>query len=249
MALRSRFHCLAPLFLALGVSNACAEIEGMVDLAWNECVVNSSTANRSFSCNEDAGVSYLAGMFTLTDYLAGFKGVSAFLRVTVDEPTLPSWWQFWPGACRAGAIGVADPSSLPGCIKPTNPFGREEGGAVQHGGALPPNQAMLGVVWYGEAFANLAGAVRYAGFVMSISNIHTVESPPDTGAHCAGCSRPACIEIHFIDILAYHGGARLTQPGTRSFVTWQGGTDQLGGCPGAVPVRKPTWGGIKSLYR
>jgi hypothetical protein len=234
------------VLLARPVPGAAAP-QGTIDLAWNECAVTSATANRVFACNSDAGLSYLAGMFTLSAPITDFEGAEGILMVTVAGPTLPSWWQFGSGACRAGAIQRHNPSQLPGCVKATNPFGSEDGWALQQA-APNPYQTVLRFSWGSTDLASLSTGVRYAGFVGSISHIYTVGASPSTGGACAGCSQPACIELTAMTIYG-DGGGQLTQAGARKFVTWQGGADGHGACPGAVPVNAPTWGGIKSLYR
>ena len=71
-----------------------------------------------------------------------------------------------------------------------------------------------------------------------------------TGA-CPGCTDGVCIALQLIELAqpAGVGDYYLTNPIARQYVTWQpGGLSAGGGCPGATPARRSTWGSVKALY-
>jgi 4-alpha-glucanotransferase len=89
---------------------------------------------------------------------------------------------------------------------------------------------------------------EYYVFRVSIANVSTT----GTGS-CEGCTDGACIVLNRIRLTQPSGVGdyTITTPLARAHVLWQAGGSQIGGlgCPGQLPVRKATWGAVKSMYR
>jgi hypothetical protein len=100
-----------------------------------------------------------------------------------------------------------------------------------------------------SASADLVAGQEYFSVNVLMNHSNTV----GVGA-CAGCVTPMCIVLHSIKVTTPNAvnDRTLTGPSNSTdsdFATWQGGTGVPGGCPGATPVEKRTWGTLKSLYR
>jgi hypothetical protein len=218
--------------LALVVAAACvpqyASAQGIIDLAWDACAVNSSTADRSFACQSDAGSFHLLGMYT-PDAPTRYQGAEGTFLITVAGSSLPNWWRFGTGLCRAGALTYENPVYGSGCTAAHNSFGSTDGWAIQEPGPQP-YQTRLRIAWGSTELSNLSAGVR-AVFSAQLRNSYAVGPSPNSMAPCQGCSAPACIELQSIQI--YHGSsssATVTAAGRR-FVTWQGGNDGHGVVP------------------
>lgn len=235
------------VLLALTAAVASAQ----VNLAWNNCIASGTSAvDKSWACDDNFAAAFrLVPSFISPANLTAFVGAQLVVDIQSAAPTIPDWW----GLCRSDQITVAAPGGLSAlCV---NPFaGGNTGGGVDlapgFGGA---NRARLRTALSRDTPFNIAnGAHTYASLVQ-IALAKTVEVDPGDPV-CAGCALDACLVLNSVELLQVAGTPPqdiyvLSNVATRNHVTYQGGTIDQPGCPGATPTKNATWGSVKSLYR
>jgi hypothetical protein len=191
------------------------------------------------ACDADTGRTSLTVSIRLDHHMTGVSGITVELfAASIDEVSpLPDWWHVGSvGGCRSGALGVsADFSPAPnvGCTSLWTSLPR--GGVV---GCYMRDDAHLGLEFSYDAMVPVtlsAGTEYYVGRV-EIGHAKTI----GPGA-CAGCATPVFWAPRWVwlyrsalDYEYYDGGL-----GNLCIATG----------PATVPVRGPTWGMIKGLYR
>jgi len=103
--------------------------------------------------------------------------------------------------------------------------------------------------------ASTAGALvtdtQYYVFGANLDTNHTVTDPTDPSVYvCAGCASGVCIVFNSVKFDqppgTLNGDITVGTQDVRQYATWQAGT---GANCQAIPVRRATWGRVKSLYR
>jgi hypothetical protein len=259
----ARLALVAPAVLLASLTCArTLEADPLVHLAWDDCGA-AGTSVKTFACNTNAGTQTLVVSFVPPTGITQFIGITVHLSLLPadgDAASLPAWWNLATGGCRAGILNSSFDYSSAGPFHCANPWGSVPLGGI---GSNPLGTiTVIGAIPTVEAHA-LDPALEYYGPKIVVQNVKT----SGAGA-CGGCSTP----VGF-----YVGGVTLNQvsgsysyefdyrvPGVVPAVaTWQcAGTPNLAfdfrygysllgwdfpGC--ATPTRRPTWGGLKSLYR
>jgi hypothetical protein len=238
--------------LSIGASSTTAKATGSLYLGWDDCPLGASAAqDRSIPCDVDSGENDLIVSFSVPQAVDSVLALEITLDLQHALPTLPAWWQFGPSTCRAGALQAdGDFGGLTSCDAVWT--GSETGGLQVYAVGEPRgglNQARMRVA-LAVVMANRvhlsANTIYYAARI-SIDNANT------TGPQaCAGCAEPACVVLNTILVGrppgSPSGNLLVESPGTAgsNWATWQGG---IGADCQAVPVRRRTWGQVKSLYR
>jgi len=219
-----------------------------VNLGWGQCLADGGFANRTFACDTNTGSETLVGSFVTGSDLPAVDGVEIVLELQAATATLPAWWDFKNvGSCRVDALTLSPWTTGTNCPDWSTPQVAGGIGAYQVGTVLPNRARLLMVLAVPPSDArSLAGDTEYAAFGLAISH----ERTNGAGA-CAGCLVPVCLVLTRLGV---HQSAssqmlQLQNPLVSDYVLWQGGAIGGLGCPGAVPARRSTWGGVKSLYR
>lgn len=229
------------------------------DLRWNACFRDGGAINRAFACDTNSGAEVLVGSFVPAWDISDVSGLEIVIDVASAGAAMPAWWSYKNvGTCRQNSLSmgfVALPSSV-ACLDWS--AGQAAGGigAYTIGGRGPTTARIVAAIAvpFG-ALANLTGRQEYFAFTLTINHAKTV----GTGS-CGGCDVPVCIVYNKTKMttpIASHdtyvmGPSNLTDS---DYVTWQGGAGvssfggSTTGCPAATPVKRGTWGSIKSLYR
>ena len=220
-------------------------------LTWNACAFEPQASPvRMFACDTNADTMRIHAAFTVAQPVDSVIGLEVVVDIQHESPTLPDWWRFDAGGCRAGALRTdvqfgnvvrcADPWTGDGVASfPSYTVTQPRGGANQARikagvGVLPSDPRIL------------AADTPYNAVRIGIVTIQTT----DTGA-CTGCAGKACLVLNSIWIKrvpgAEGGDVFVSTPGAgqANWATWQG----AGADCAAVPVRRSTWGAVKSLYR
>jgi len=248
-------HPLTLLLLAvlLAAGRSADAGEGLY-LTWNDCAQGPSAAHDAASaCDVNTGQRTLTCAFTVPVAVDSVLGVQLIVDLQHSEATLPDWWRFATGDCRAGELRAEfDFTARSAC---SDVFGGFASGSLLAYYATQPrggfNQARIVAAAsrlpdYG--YMRFDPDVMYYGASLVIGNARTVAPQ----AVCAGCAGSACLVLNSVLIQrqpgASGGDVFIAQPGAgdANFATWQGGATE--GCR-TVPVRSLTWGQIKSLYR
>jgi hypothetical protein len=256
-----RPHVL-PFVLALTAASATAA-HAQLNLAWNNCITQAaSAADKSYACDGSAnGIPYKVVMsFVAPANLNNFVGLQAIVDIrTATGNALTDWWKIGVGECRDGNFFF--PGTLTGVGTGTtgvcrNPFaGANSGGGFQWYTQTTDdyptiNGARTKLAIARDTEGSLTQAQQYVAGAFTLDTFNDV----DTGnGVCAGCALPACIVLNQIELYQTVGSPGgdiivLNTPATRFHITWQGGAVGGNGCPIETPVRRATWGGIKSLY-
>ena len=118
-------------------------------------------------------------------------------------------------------------------------------------GILQPNRARLIGHWAKSPGTAMVSTSQYLAFNITLDTNHQIVDAANPPSYvCAGCADGVCIV--FNQIILYQppgtpgGDYVITDQDVRRTVTWQGGGGQ--DCT-MVPVKRATWGQVKSLYR
>lgn len=253
---RLRFHpTLAVLLTGLLLGSAACPVahadEGLF-LSWGDCALGSSAHDLSNACDANTGDQRLFCAFRMPFAADSVLGLELVVDVQHSAATMPAWWLFSPGGCRAGYLRPAfDFTGSPACRDFF--LGNATGGLQDYtvgqprGGAGQARIRVAAALLPDFGFATLNATDMYYAAVLTITNDLTVG-----GTACGGCAGPACLVLNSILVRRQPGTAGgdiyVTVPGPdgANFATWQGGA---GANCVTVPVRPVTWGQIKGLYR
>ena len=214
-------------------------------LAWNNCWGSSDArSDLASTCLANSGQQSLFCAFTLPQQMDSVIAVDVVVDVQVASAAVPPWWQLAPGACRSGALSPGASLSGPStCMdfwrgEATGPS-QEYLVGVPHGG----NQARIHIGF--SVPSNRPRSLQADGLYLAAR----IDIRNDSTTSCMGCNVPACLVLNSIGIGSPPDQVRpltVPGPGGANWVRWQGGA---GASCSAVPVRRPTWGQLKSLYR
>jgi hypothetical protein len=243
--------------LALGVGAARAG-EGL-HLTWNDCWNGTGVSSRTGGCTSNMGDQRLYLGFTLSQPVDQVLGTEAVVDLQDQTAPLPDWWHFepadpglgLPAGCRYGSLSASqDFTGETGC---TDPW-RNGGSALIQGyspGEPRNNSAQARIkavtILPSPLVVSLDASHQYYALKLIIDNAKTV----DFGS-CTGCLTRVCLVLNSIRLKRSTGapGGDVLLEGVEgvgsNWAMWQGAvaTDCL-----AVPVRRSTWGQVKSLYR
>jgi hypothetical protein len=246
--------------IALAVSASLAHA-GEARLAWHDCRGDGGTVLKHFACDTNAGTQTLVGSFILDQPMGDYVGHEVIIDAQSGGTSLPAWWQFFNvGSCRRTALTVSfdfTPLANETCVDPFSTGSAPVGGIAAYCvvGANcvdAPIDASRVRIKIAGAMADpgaLDSGMEWHGFRLLIANANT------TGAGaCAGCSTPVCLVLNSIKAAGLGGASELCVGEGQQNAGWQCGTSLAYGiCDGsadcATPVRNPTWGQIKSLWR
>jgi hypothetical protein len=255
-----RFRVVPPLACLLFAATV-AQAQTGVNLAWNNCITQSNAAgDKAYACDGTTNSAPFKIVFSFFAPVAlpEFVGIEALVDVHTAEPTLPDWWKFADGECRAGVITFPGSLTLIGtgatgaCQNPWLNAG--SGGGYRwfsnsDGDTALPGNGRLRVVMARDASvpASLTANQQYVGGVILLDSAKDIDAGDGT---CSGCSVPACIvlnEVQLFQNIGATGGDThvLTTTATRAYITWQGG--QGASCE-PVP-RRMVWNSIKAVSR
>ena len=220
-----------------------------IGMKWNDCLVGAS--DLQFACDTNDGTSVLVGWFDPPPGVTQLIGQEVVVDLCAMAPDLPSWWQMGSGECRDGAwTGTSSfvGSGLATCEDYWR--GRALNIARYLSRYHDPNDARM-VLMATLTQTTQAGPVlpghNYYAFRYEIA--HAKATDPDP---CSGCQTPVCIVFNSIRLVQPPGLGDVVLDTSDvndyapMYATWQGGPPN---CPFVVPVRRSTWGKVKSLYR
>lgn len=244
---RIRSATFAALVLVLAALPAAAD-EGLF-LTWNDCALSAFAQHDLTSgCGQVEGMQSLVCAFRLPHAVDQVIAIEVVVDVQHADAELPPWWELAPLGCREGVLQFS-PEAPPGgaCVdfwqgeatgpdRPTyivmEPYGEPNQARIYFGIAVPADQPRT-----------LNDTDMYFAARLDLGNEKTLL--------CEGCQQPACLVLNSILIGrtpgAPGGDLVLSMPGPdhANWATWQGGGVDCG----AVPVRRSSWGRLKSLYR
>ena len=234
-----------------------AHAQAALNMAWTDCVGDATpVTNMAFACNTNAGgvnAHTLVLSFIAPAGIDSLNGAEMWVDIISQSTPLPAWWNAQSGGCRAGAIGVNFAYGGAGtCIDSYT--GAGVGGVA--GWNVPvswlptingSNSAQYTVLDFAAAVPQGSELACVQGSEYFVGNVSILNTKTTGTGLCAGCTDPVCLSFTRC-LLTQPAPAipiYISTPGTNSLVTWQG----VGADCAAVPVRKATWGAIKSMYR
>ena len=220
------------------------------DLRWDACAADAGVSNQAFACDTDDGSHTMIASFRLDQPITGMFLFEAVIDIIVaDSQPVPPWWEIFD--CHffgLQANSTIDPLAV-NCADFGGGLGASVVSTMNHDGSIAPadtasHRRVIVVGGVDPPGVNLAANQEY--FVFNLVLDHTTTMDPGS---CAGCTQPVCIVLNSIRIT--NSAFSVTTLGAPqvpggNFATWQGG---VGANCQAVPVRRATWGAIKSLYR
>lgn len=249
---------LPALAAALGLAVAVAHSGEGLYLSWNDCASGGGASRLTSACDTNAGSRRLYCAFRLPLPLDQVLGIEVVVDLQAEGATLPDWWHLEPAnpasgtppGCRYGSLSASQNfTGETGCAD----FWHDAGSAVVQGytpgdppGGAARARIKAAVALSSPDVASLDDTRMYYGVKLVLDDAKTV----DPGS-CAGCFTNVCLVLNAVWIKrapGAAGGDRLLETpgsGNANWATWQGTTQD---CV-AVPVRRTTWGQLKSLYR
>jgi len=249
----------AVLVVVLMASATAAFAAAGLNMAWTNCVGEGTPVTlKTFACTSTAGTNQLVCSLIAPAGVDHFNGAEIYVDLITQATPLPDWWamytmsngqtqcrtglsanmtvsssavvcqDIWQGLAGGGMSGYA----LPSLALPTiNPGNAAQYATIDAIAAVPPGSEQA-----------LTADTEYFLFNILINNSKST----GTG-NCAGCLVPACLSFTRCQLTQPlpFDLVNISTPGVVSLVTWQGS----GADCAAVPVRKATWGAIKSMYR
>jgi hypothetical protein len=227
-----------------------------------------STQNVDDPCDGSSqmnGVTYvLVGSFETGVSLPSVVGEDFNVVIAEARAPIGDYWrledenqpgQINPGGCRGAssvtgnvgslAVQISGAAySLTGC---TRPWGSNTFGTISYTYDIadPPRGHISGSFLTSPGVALTTG-VEYVCFVATIDTNHQVADPGNPPSYvCSGCRDPVDLQFGEVGLRLPGGGEYWIFPVTDydSQVFWQGGFTP------PDPVRRATWGQVKSLYR
>ena len=241
---------VATLVVSILVMTGPAGAAEGIYLSWDGCrAASQNQSNRNFACDQNGTQQELFVEFTMPQAADNVVAIETVIDIQHANQAMPDWWRFDEGGCRAGPTVSADVLFPAGCANMWQPNAEQVvGGIADYVVSLPhglASQARLRVTQavLTEYALTVDATTMYAAARIVIHDDNTT----GVGA-CAGCGEPACLVLNSVLVGRIAGSYLLQTPGPNNanWVTWQGGS---GADCAAVPVRKQTWGMIKSLYR
>jgi hypothetical protein len=227
------------------------------NLSWGDCG-SSGQVQESFACDTNSGTSVLYVSVVPHAALPQMNGAACKLYLQTDQATLSPWWHLEENGCRGpttpdgtdgGLVTNFDFTGETGCLDPWD--GSAAGGMFYQpataGNITGPNRALIRTACAIPGSTPMNGGVEY--YLTKLLFRHAASV--GIGA-CEGCGENACILLSQVNL--YQAGTieddyySDSQSASRNWVLWHTGV-VTGGCPAALPVRKTTWGAVKSLYR
>jgi hypothetical protein len=230
--------------LSIGIAAPIARAEG-INLSWDDCG-SFGVANKAFACDVNDAVFTLVASF-IRDAPDSVLGIGGDLVFDAEPADFPDWWKFpdnnplpnAPGACQDSAQIQFDDGQMTSC--PTIVVD-------------PEPQPTFAYVWFHQIGTQKQGVIAFATTSTSIMQgviepgveyayLRLIIRPTNTMGTdaCTGCGTPLSIRLTRAVFIRFPGpNYEITQPATRSFVTWEGQP---------TPVLPATWGAVKRLYR
>lgn len=236
---------------------AASAVAGGLNLAWDNCPSEGGVSNRAASCLSNVGSNRLTGSFVPTADVTGISGIECVLDMIFGDGTssIPAWWDFigtdtGSNGCRPGSLTANGGPVVTNTACLDWSAGTSVGGLADYsgGGSIPAanspahRRIKLGFAVAPQDSADLVATQEYFAFNLIIDNAKSV----GLGA-CAGCNTPACIVFNSLNITPVTRPNQYLSTGTTAssnFATWQGAGPDCA----LVPVRRATWGQLKSLY-
>jgi len=218
--------------------------QGTVYLSWNDCPSGASaTQNLTSTCaSSDSQALFLA--FELSQPVDSVVALQAVVDVQSAAATLPDWWQYAPGGCRYGRLVARAHFPQASCVDFWAGEATFDGPPTflpgEPGGSVSQARIVLSFAVLSSQARALSAATRYYAAQLSFLD--------DVGPICTGCSQPACLVLNWIQLGKASGasvGLDTPAAGDGNRAIWQG----TGANCALVPVRRTTWGQLKSLYR
>lgn len=213
-----------------------------VNLSWDDCST-AGTSDKTFACNTDTGAAVLIGSFVAPSGVMAMTAIEATLDFWTSADSLPSWWQFTTGGCRAGRLSTSFDFASSGPYTCSDPWsGAALGGSayvVDSPGAQHARLRLVAAVPPDRQLALSANQEYYAFKV-----IITFQKTTGTGS-CAGCDEPVSIALSSLT-LCQAGGTNnvvLTDPASSNLATWQGGAGS------SYAHQSIYYGQIRSIFR
>jgi hypothetical protein len=243
------------LVLLLGLPAAAAASEALF-LTWGDCAAGAGAVlSITPACISEGGTEVLYVAFSLGQPVDQVLGIETVVDVQSEAAALPDWWHFEsagpgvPAGCHQGGLSASRTFTTEvACIDPW--VGTTGDALVQdyqpgapRGGAGQARIRATAFVSGTDPALTLDTVRPYYGLKLTLDN-------HGTGA-CAGCIQPACLVLNSIWLKrpgAPGGDVLLSTPGPldANWARWEGAS---GSDCTAVPVRRSTWGQVKSLYR
>jgi hypothetical protein len=248
------FACgVLALLLALAPRPAAAGDVGATFLTWWACPGDRHAApGVPFDCLADGGTVYtLVGTFALASDVSKAVSMDADVNIAFPGlPVVPNFWEIDLGGCNPSSFNLV--KGMPqDCGGHLNAFcgGDSNLCDLVYSAFVFPNSNVLRLsITAGRDFfhtVDLKGGQRYFAFAINI--------PMYGAANCIGCTTPCAIGFSKATIYSIDAAGQLQPPATVSgsypgAIACATANDGFSECV-TVPVRRLTWGRLKSLYR
>ena len=242
---------VAATILLLGARPAVSSPLEALRMAWDNCPLSGSAVpDKPFTCDTNLGAASLYCAFSLLQPVDQVVGLELVVDVQHSAPIMPDWWRLGPAPdCRHDLLTAnIDFSQTDACQDPGFAGALIQDYLITEPRGLP-SQARIKAVAYlpSPQTISFGTDTTYDAVHIVLGYDRTVNVNV-----CAGCTQAACLVFNSVLIRrtkgAPGGDLMITTPGpgTANWATWRSGS---GANCLLVPVRRMTWGTVKSLYR
>jgi hypothetical protein len=246
------------LFSAALALVASAAFAGGIDLSTVACPDNpGATSSATLDCAGGVPVTVLI-TWSPNENITQLASLQGLMEIGVggDLNSAAGFWNFDPAGCNPGALTTANARPSSGCATAGSVYPNTFSGGISGQSTANRSSTTEEVAWsVARASAGTANAgTRQFGMQLTVDASTSAESG---GGSCTGCTLPACLyqktakpgsfdnnEDASLTKLETPTGFGASQTISNLF-TFNGGVGQCA----AVPVKKNTWGQLKSLYR
>ena len=233
-----------------------------INLTWSTgtvgCWPEKLGSLATWSCdNETDGPWSFVASFKMDAAKTDFTGISVIIGGQAADPYLPNWWQvFNTGACRQNDLTLSADFTSALNLKCKDPFaGAATITSVQfQTAAFPPppplnvplpSRFRLKVLIQLPTPKSLAAATEWYALRGTVDAGHTTVAQP----LCSGCASTVYLGLVEIGVVGSSSSYKITQPLNSPCIGWQSWGDDFLCRNAATPVRNPTWGLVRTLYR
>ncbi len=162
------------------------------------------------------------------------------------------FWNFDPAGCNTSALSSSQLRPATGCGAPSyvNTWGVASSGTAIGAGQYTSTGGRIVFTCYRPSGLAVSAGQRLFGVQIIVDGSTALEA----GGTCAGCCSSGGVGLQWVEGRPGSFGALNPTSVTGTFVADGSATDAIGlfptpGSCASVPVHRPTWGRLKSLYR
>jgi len=176
--------------------------DGGLNLVWNACstVLQPGSPSKTWDCSSNTGAPFrlFASMFAPSG-VVGVAAIEAEIDVISSTATLPDWWRFDPGGCRASSLTLLAQQDVSSCDNPfyAAPLCSGPGYSVAYPADNDPRKERISIKFLSHFPPNpLVAGEEYGLFELAIDPAKSTG-----GGACTDCDKSVQIGLRSVRII------------------------------------------------